>query len=921
MRKTQGTLGATSALKKFYVSVDESLMDESDSDNESINTSGTARMTDSTRDTDISGINNTEMRDEAQTQKNLHFEVRELTIPNFDHTEAVKGPPPSILDLEKFEMTINFINRMEYPGILLGKSKMSLQVHHSKVQKGKMNGAEKQLFVYINTILQHPKCLRVTDFKNGTNRAYTSAIERYVLFMAKEGYGADNFVVDGVLMRKCCEEFIESKLTTDGMETQDYFATIEHFRYACSLLFRCIGIYKTTDIVNESVRLSTIDRDWVRVPNISEVSDYAKERCRQKASMERDNFWNRGRKVDSTYTIDEFRQMMLNMYKLTGSGKRKDIFDGINSILEFNLGHHLLLRGQSKRSLELSRSSYDFTPISDGKIRVLAFKTTEGKTVSAKTGPQMMAAARSKDVLTCLVAGYVFSLWYRFDFERHYAPLFGEDAPDFLEKKDWYLIKVLFAHKGKARSNGEISYSHENNLVSQCFETIGFRSDKKTHVGRKSGARIADSNSVEEAQVLRAGQWNQSDAYHRSYSSPFPMKFILSSAGFREDEPYVIARNIEPPAELQAKIFPWIERILPLVLDKEKSENHMIFCMQDTAAVEFLEMLVRFRSVLLQDLAVLVDLVPDSIFCKHEITKDPMFLEFKARVNKAMENPSLFDCLDETKTAVSLVSSVYLAKVKIIQLGVDRSHNLLVGTSETLIREFGLLKAYLVKNATETLDVVRAAVNDQMMELKLVQDELNLARYENLCLRLNAVESTLKNVNSSVDFIKNFLVSSGTHRIEHEESVVEVTPSNVIEELEDNDETQFTQTEESVVDVADFAKQNPQLKISKKTKTVPELMQEWYESTLGRPSVEDKNRIYKDKWRKGCSTYKRRSVIIKFINKELICTKAHYSSTREELGRKLEKVRIHRNLSLNKLTEMIRKKEKCVREELVAASL
>ncbi|KAJ8139433.1 hypothetical protein OY671_007354 [Metschnikowia pulcherrima] len=247
----------------------------------------------------------------------------------------------------------------------------------------------------------------------------------------------------------------------------------------------------------------------------------------------------------SGYTYEQLEQMMTQMYQNTGTGKQNVIYDSMNTILEILLGHHCLFRSRNKRILEISDTVFPLLDSGKGKVRVLGFKFTEGKTLGANTAPQQMGAFRSKNVMTCLVSAFVMSLWYRLDFDTMHGSLTGKRFPDFLKKSDWYNIKVLWSTR-TMNSHEPISYNYEASLVKKCLKVINVKFSKLTHLGRCVSARNADAKRVEQSQVRRAGKW-RIDTMEKAYMSAYPMEFLHHSAEFGATEQYSLPRDIEPP--------------------------------------------------------------------------------------------------------------------------------------------------------------------------------------------------------------------------------------------------------------------------------------------------------------------------------------------------------------------------------------
>lgn len=125
----------------------------------------------------------------------------------------------------------------------------------------------------------------------------------------------------------------------------------------------------------------------------------------------------------------------------------------------------------------------------------------------------------------------------------------------------------------------------------------------------------------------------------------YDYNFIHASAGFMPDEPYYIPRNISVPAESPQKGFTWLEDVCMWIRDIINQENigdNIEDTEREHGIFMFLKMLRQFRSIVLQDLALLADKVPKSIYFQHPITCDPLFLQFKEEMKKKTREDAIF---------------------------------------------------------------------------------------------------------------------------------------------------------------------------------------------------------------------------------------------------------------------------------------
>jgi len=108
-------------------------------------------------------------------------------------------------------------------------------------------------------------------------------------------------------------------------------------------------------------------------------------------------------------------------------------------------------------------------------------------------------ALRSRDPAICVLGAVAFYLLLRWD-------LTDEPFPSFKSRLQWYDIRLL--KSTEAGPTSELAYNSQRDWVIKAFKYAGIQSNKKTHIGRSSGAKTAELKGVSEAQIRRAGRWN-----------------------------------------------------------------------------------------------------------------------------------------------------------------------------------------------------------------------------------------------------------------------------------------------------------------------------------------------------------------------------------------------------------------------------
>ena len=125
--------------------------------------------------------------------------------------------------------------------------------------------------------------------------------------------------------------------------------------------------------------------------------------------------------------------------------------------------------------------------------------------------------------MICLFGAIAFYLLYRWD-------LTAEPFPDIRCRSQWYDIRLIKTTGPGASRTTAISYLSQRDWVGKAFRYAGVVSNKKTQVGRSSGAKTAELKGVSEAQIRRACRWN-SHYMLGCYLDCLPREFMRTMAG------------------------------------------------------------------------------------------------------------------------------------------------------------------------------------------------------------------------------------------------------------------------------------------------------------------------------------------------------------------------------------------------------
>ncbi|CEP10646.1 hypothetical protein [Parasitella parasitica] len=129
-----------------------------------------------------------------------------------------------------------------------------------------------------------------------------------------------------------------------------------------------------------------------------------------------------------------------------------------------------------------------------------------------------------------------------------------QEEPAFLDNERWHNFKVLVDKEEGI--NGIQQY----NSTKKIFREHGIFTSRVTHGGRHSGAMEAESLGIPIDSIKKGGGWKDRLGRLETHNQgKVPSEFARGMAGFW-NKPFGLERNrVDPPIELQQKIFFWIE--------------------------------------------------------------------------------------------------------------------------------------------------------------------------------------------------------------------------------------------------------------------------------------------------------------------------------------------------------------------------
>ena len=268
-----------------------------------------------------------------------------------------------------------------------------------------------------------------------------------------------------------------------------------------------------------------------------------------------------------------------------------------------------ILRGESIFSAELSDCfSISYQGRKDPhKWDALVMTILDGKTnrLNKLYGRTM----RAKDVSLCPLGALGFYLLSRFQLTKEFD---GANCPDFTKNEEWYDIKLLASMGGNEPGHTKEQRSETYyKCIREILRTKKITSNHYMHLGRVLGSANLQYKEIDDDLIRQLGNWSVT-IRDLCYSTKLPIAAMRAAADF-PDGFFCPRSQVIPPEELANKIFSFVEEQLARV--NAAIDGHHNGCDRSGvylgAAKCFLEMLVRLRTIILQDAAAMIALHPE----------------------------------------------------------------------------------------------------------------------------------------------------------------------------------------------------------------------------------------------------------------------------------------------------------------------
>lgn len=549
------------------------------------------------------------------------------------------------------------------------------------LERAAINNAE--LRANAQTVVEY---IRSTWPKN-TELAYGPKQEEFQQFCQLKQYRDGDTVTEDKLLL-----FLVDEVTSRPLRARSRKAAAEVPLSETRLSWRSVRSYVTaiTDLYRVQKALGMNSHPSPREDNARE---YVKSLQRRDAGRDKANYADKGRDtLLDGYTEAELRKIAGTLWDHMADSAECHL----RTLVDLLLGHYMLTRGGDRRSIEISDLfTFEFT--GEGPTRCMPLiLTTRGGKQNQHGRLETAGALRNRDPMICILGAIAFYLLARWD-------LSIEPFPDFESRPKWYDIRLI---KGIGSDPKKpLSYNSQQDWVVKAFGYAGVSSNKKTHVGRSSGAKTAELKGVSEAQIRRAGRWNQEQMIG-CYLNSLPRKFMRTMAGHLASMgSFEIRRaRVTPPESLQSMIWPdldkWRDRFGPSPGQGD-----------DLAAAGLVYLLLYFREVILQDSAVLMDRFPKSPIWNHPVFQHPDYRLFAQEVSAYIEE-------DEQPSQLTLLTQAVPALTDYLQSSEARGEARIAELTATLTAEIREIESRLADTNQSSL---RKVLAEGVFQLKLVE--------------------------------------------------------------------------------------------------------------------------------------------------------------------------------------------------------
>lgn len=153
--------------------------------------------------------------------------------------------------------------------------------------------------------------------------------------------------------------------------------------------------------------------------------------------------------------------------------------------------------------------------------------------------------------------------------------------PSFADNADWDQIKIIRAATRQSDRSPYEAFDYTTELASmrEAFEQLGMTYERKTHAMRGSAVVMCELAGVQATSIGIHGGWtSKQGALELSYLTNIRHDAVRALAGFDPaGGQYWLPRDIDPPPELEAQVFPEVDSwyAAPLLCAVSLTDGHV----------------------------------------------------------------------------------------------------------------------------------------------------------------------------------------------------------------------------------------------------------------------------------------------------------------------------------------------------------
>ena len=190
--------------------------------------------------------------------------------------------------------------------------------------------------------------------------------------------------------------------------------------------------------------------------------------------------------------------------------------------------------------------------------------------------------------------------------------------PQLEQYTKWSKVKLV-KPENSPDDEKEISYSAHASAMETMFKALRIVTSKLTHIGRRSGAQMAQMLGASLSAIKQAGGWEEG-SLERSYLVGVSNEVNQALAGFGDKEYYLPRAQVEVPEQLQRLVIPQVNKYLDMTDDE--------YAGLPFSSQSFVEVVKYLRTVFIQDSVALKKIYPEHPMWKLPLFQTRLYIEY-----------------------------------------------------------------------------------------------------------------------------------------------------------------------------------------------------------------------------------------------------------------------------------------------------